>query len=222
MLKNFSLDIAPGQKVAFVGATGAGKTTLANLLLRFYEPDNGRILLDGRDIKAYKQDFLRQNIGLVQQDVFLFSDSVRFNIAYGRSEATDEDVERVAKMAAADEFIQRLPDGYATRVGERGVKLSGGQKQRLSIARAFLKNPPVLVLDEATSALDNKTEQLIQGSLDYLAQNRTTLIIAHRLSTILNADRIVVLQNGEIVEIGTHQQLLELGGIYKHLYESEI
>ena len=222
VLKNFSLDIAPGQKVAFVGATGAGKTTLANLLLRFYEPDNGRILLDGRDIKAYKQDFLRQNIGLVQQDVFLFSDSVRFNIAYGRSEATDEDVERVAKMAAADEFIQRLPDGYATRVGERGVKLSGGQKQRLSIARAFLKNPPVLVLDEATSALDNKTEQLIQGSLDYLAQNRTTLIIAHRLSTILNADRIVVLQNGEIVEIGTHQQLLELGGIYKHLYESEI
>lgn len=222
VLKNFSLDIAPGQKVAFVGATGAGKTTLANLLLRFYEPNEGRILLDGKDIKLYRQSFLRQKIGLVQQDVFLFSDSVRFNIAYGKLEGTDEDVKNAAKMAAADEFIQRLPEGYDTKVGERGVKLSGGQKQRLSIARAFLKNPPVLVLDEATSALDNKTEQMVQRSLDILAQNRTTLIIAHRLSTIINADKIVVLQNGEIVEAGNHLELMARGGVYKHLYETNL
>lgn len=222
ILKNFSLEIEPGQKVAFVGATGAGKSTLANLLLRFYEPQGGRILLDGRDIKEYQQRFLRRNIGLVQQDVFLFSDSARFNIAYANGDATDAEVEQAARLAAADEFIQRLPEGYATKVGERGVKLSGGQKQRLSIARAFLKNPPVLVLDEATSALDNKTEQLIQGSLDYLAKNRTTLIIAHRLTTIINADKIVVLQNGEIVETGTHQELMALGGVYKHLYESNL
>lgn len=222
ILKNFSLEIEPGQKVAFVGATGAGKSTLANLLLRFYEPQGGRILLDGRDIKEYQQSFLRRNIGLVQQDVFLFSDSARFNIAYANGDATDAEVEQAARLAAADEFIQRLPEGYATKVGERGVKLSGGQKQRLSIARAFLKNPPVLVLDEATSALDNKTEQLIQGSLDFLAKNRTTLIIAHRLTTIINADKIVVLQNGEIVEIGTHQELMASGGVYKHLYESNL
>lgn len=222
ILKNFSLEIEPGQKVAFVGATGAGKSTLANLLLRFYEPQGGRILLDGRDIKEYQQSFLRRNIGLVQQDVFLFSDSARFNIAYANGDATDAEVEQAARLAAADEFIQRLPEGYATKVGERGVKLSGGQKQRLSIARAFLKNPPVLVLDEATSALDNKTEQLIQGSLDFLAKNRTTVIIAHRLTTIINADKIVVLQNGEIVEIGTHQELMASGGVYKHLYESNL
>ncbi|MGM9568663.1 MAG: ABC transporter ATP-binding protein, partial [Phascolarctobacterium sp.] len=170
----------------------------------------------------YQQSFLRRNIGLVQQDVFLFSDSARFNIAYANGEATDAEVEQAARLAAADEFIQRLPEGYATKVGERGVKLSGGQKQRLSIARAFLKNPPVLVLDEATSALDNKTEHLVQASLDSLAQNRTTLIIAHRLSTIINADKIVVLQNGEIVETGTHQELMALGGVYKHLYESNL
>lgn len=222
VLKDFSLDIAPGQKVAFVGATGVGKTTLVNLLLRFYEPNSGRILLDGKDIKLYKQSFLRQNIGLVQQDVFLFSDSVRFNIAYGKLQVSDDEVKNAAQMAAADEFIQRLTEGYDTKVGERGVKLSGGQKQRLSIARAFLKNPPVLVLDEATSALDNKTEQLVQSSLDALAQNRTTLIIAHRLSTILNADKIVVLQNGEIVEEGSHLELMARGGAYKHLYDTNL
>lgn len=219
VLKHFDLDIAPGEKVAFVGATGAGKTTLASLLLRFYEPTQGRVLLDGVDIRKYKQSYLRNHVGLVQQDVFLFSDSVNFNIAYGKIKASEQEIKQAAKLAAADDFISALPEGYETKVGERGVKLSGGQKQRIAIARAFLKNPPVMVFDEATSALDTKTEKQIQKSLDKLAESRTTLIIAHRLSTIINADRIVVLHNGEIAEIGTHKELMALGGIYKHLYE---
>ena len=219
VLKHFDLDIAPGEKVAFVGATGAGKTTLASLLLRFYEPTQGRVLLDGVDIRKYKQSYLRNHVGLVQQDVFLFSDSVNFNIAYGKIKASEQEIEQAAKLAAADDFISALPEGYETKVGERGVKLSGGQKQRIAIARAFLKNPPVMVFDEATSALDTKTEKQIQKSLDKLAESRTTLIIAHRLSTIINADRIVVLHNGEIAEIGTHKELMALGAIYKRLYE---
>ena len=219
VLKHFDLDIAPGEKVAFVGATGAGKTTLASLLLRFYEPTQGRVLLDGVDIRKYKQSYLRNHVGLVQQDVFLFSDSVNFNIAYGKIKASEQEIKQAAKLAAADDFISALPEGYETKVGERGVKLSGGQKQRIAIARAFLKNPPVMVFDEATSALDTKTEKQIQKSLDKLAESRTTLIIAHRLSTIINADRIVVLHNGEIAEIGTHKELMVLGGIYKRLYE---
>ena len=220
VLKNINLRIAPGEKVAFVGTTGAGKTTIANLLLRFYEPEQGRILLDGIDINKYQQQSLRKQIGLVQQDVFLFSDSVSFNIAYGKWDAEEAEIVEAAKNAAADEFIGRLQQGYATEIGERGVKLSGGQKQRIAIARVFLKNPPVLILDEATSALDTRTEKQIQGALDKLSQNRTTLIIAHRLSTIMNADRIVVLNNGEIAEMGKHEELLALNGIYKRLHDT--
>ena len=219
IIKNLTLHIAPGETVAFVGATGAGKTTIASLLLRFYEPQGGRILLDGRDIRAFTQESLRRQIGLVQQDVFLFGDSVRYNIAYAKPEADEQAVERAAQSAAADSFIRQLPHGYDTEIGERGVKLSGGQKQRRAIARVFLKNPPVVVLDEATSALDNITEQQIQGELDKLAVGRTTLIIAHRLSTIRHADKIVVLQNGNVVESGTHEELLEKQGEYFKLYK---
>ena len=219
VLRNFDLEILPGQKIAFVGATGAGKTTLANLLLRFYEPQQGRILLDGRDIRSFKQRSLRGSIGLVQQDVFLFSESVRFNIAYGKKDASEREIREAARLAAAEDFILRLPHGYDTCIGERGVKLSGGQKQRLAIARAFLKNPPVMILDEATSALDARTERAVQRSLDMLAQNRTTLIIAHRLTTIMNADMIVVIKDGQIAERGTHEELLAQNGLYKSLYD---
>ena len=221
VIRGLSLNVASGETVAFVGATGAGKTTIASLLLRFYEPQSGRILLDGCDIRELTQESLRRQIGLVQQDVFLFGDSVRYNIAYAKPDATADEVQAAAKAAAADEFIQKLPDGYDTEVGERGVKLSGGQKQRLAIARVFLKNPPVVVLDEATSALDNITEQQIQRELDELAVGRTTLIIAHRLSTIRHADKIVVLDEGKVVECGTHEELLARKGHYFALYSKQ-
>ena len=221
VIRNLSLHVAAGETVAFVGATGAGKTTIASLLLRFYEPQSGRILLDGCDIREFTQESLRRQIGLVQQDVFLFGDSVRYNIAYAKPDATADEVQAAAKAAAADEFIQKLPAGYNTEVGERGVKLSGGQKQRLAIARVFLKNPPVVVLDEATSALDNITEQQIQKELDELAVGRTTLIIAHRLSTIRHADKIVVLDEGAVAECGSHEELLARKGRYYDLYQKE-
>lgn len=221
VIKGFNLKIAPGQTVAFVGETGAGKTTIASLLLRFYDPLSGRILVDGIDIRQYKQQELRRNIGIVQQDVSLFSDSVTHNIAYAKPEAEQSEVENAARLAAADKFIEELPNKYATEIGERGVKLSGGQKQRLAIARVFLKNPPIVILDEATSSLDNYTEKLIQESLDKLAENRTTLIIAHRMSTIKNADKIIVLNNGEVAEIGTHSTLMSGGGLYYNLYNAQ-
>lgn len=221
VIKGFNLKIAPGQTVAFVGETGAGKTTIASLLLRFYDPLSGRILVDGIDIRQYKQQELRRNIGIVQQDVFLFSDSVTHNIAYAKPEAEQSEVENAVRLAAADKFIEELPNKYATEIGERGVKLSGGQKQRLAIARVFLKNPPIVILDEATSSLDNYTEKLIQESLDKLAENRTTLIIAHRMSTIKNADKIIVLNNGEVAEIGTHSTLMSGGGLYYNLYNAQ-
>jgi len=221
VIKGFNLKITPGQTVAFVGETGAGKTTIASLLLRFYEPLSGKILIDGIDIRQYKQQELRRNIGIVQQDVFLFSDSVTHNIAYAKPEAEQSEVENAARLAAADKFIEELPNKYATEIGERGVKLSGGQKQRLAIARVFLKNPPIVILDEATSSLDNYTEKLIQESLDKLAENRTTLIIAHRMSTIKNADKIIVLNNGEVAEIGTHSTLMSGGGLYYNLYNAQ-
>lgn len=219
VLKDLTLSVKPGEKIAFVGETGAGKTTIASLLLRFYEPQQGRILLDGKDIREYTQQSLRRAIGLVQQDVFLFSDSVNYNIAYGDDSVSQDEIKKAARLAAADEFIERLPETYDTCIGERGVKLSGGQKQRIAIARAFLKNPPVMVLDEATSSLDTATEKLVQESLDRLSANRTTITIAHRLSTIINSDRIFVLQNGVVAETGTHEELMNMNGIYKKLYE---
>lgn len=221
VLRRFSLDIPRGKTVAIVGPTGAGKSSVASLLLRFYDIQAGCITLDGRDIRQYTLSLLRRSIGIVQQDVFLFSDSIRENIAYGRPDATEQEIIEAAKLADAHEFIMKLPDGYDSAIGERGVKLSGGQKQRLAIARVFLKNPPVLILDEATSALDNETERKIQQALQDLSHNRTTLVIAHRLATIRHADRIVVLTKDGICEEGTHDELMECKGLYYDLYMSQ-
>ncbi len=221
ILKDLNFKIQEGKTVAFVGETGAGKSTLISLLLRFYEPSSGRITVGGHDIQSFAQHELREKIGLVQQDVFLFSDSIAENIAYGRENAAPEEIFRAAKLAAADRFIADLPNGYDTMVGERGVKLSGGQKQRISIARVFLKNSPIVIFDEATSALDTETETLVQETLDKLARNRTTIIIAHRLSTIRNVDCIFVLDQGRLIESGTHEELLSRKGKYYDLYEAQ-
>ncbi|HII1010674.1 TPA: SAV1866 family putative multidrug efflux ABC transporter [Staphylococcus aureus] len=218
ILKDINLSIEKGETVAFVGMSGGGKSTLINLIPRFYDVTSGQILIDGHNIKDFLTGSLRNQIGLVQQDNILFSDTVKENILLGRPTATDEEVVEGAKMANAHDFIMNLPQGYDTEVGERGVKLSGGQKQRLSIARIFLNNPPILILDEATSALDLESESIIQEALDVLSKDRTTLIVAHRLSTITHADKIVVIENGHIVETGTHRELIAKQGAYEHLY----
>lgn len=218
ILKDINLSIEKGETVAFVGMSGGGKSTLINLIPRFYDVTSGQILIDGHNIKDFLTGSLRNQIGLVQQDNILFSDTVKENILLGRPTATDEEAVEAAKMANAHDFIMNLPQGYDTEVGERGVKLSGGQKQRLSIARIFLNNPPILILDEATSALDLESESIIQEALDVLSKDRTTLIVAHRLSTITHADKIVVIENGHIVETGTHRELIAKQGAYEHLY----
>ncbi|WP_368410016.1 SAV1866 family putative multidrug efflux ABC transporter [Staphylococcus aureus] len=218
ILKDINLSIEKGETVAFVGMSGGGKSTLINLIPRFYDVTSEQILIDGHNIKDFLTGSLRNQIGLVQQDNILFSDTVKENILLGRPTATDEEVVEAAKMANAHDFIMNLPQGYDTEVGERGVKLSGGQKQRLSIARIFLNNPPILILDEATSALDLESESIIQEALDVLSKDRTTLIVAHRLSTITHADKIVVIENGHIVETGTHRELIAKQGAYEHLY----
>lgn len=218
MLHNLSLHLKKGENLAIVGPSGGGKTTLCNLIPRFYEPESGDILIDGMNIKDVTLRSLRSNIGVVAQDVYLFSGTIYDNLIYGKDDATMEEIIEAAKQAGAHDFISELPDGYNTYIGERGVKLSGGQKQRISIARVFLKNPPILLLDEATSALDNESEKLVQESLERLAKGRTTLTIAHRLTTIRNADKIIVLTETGIAEQGSHAELMQKGGIYANMY----
>lgn len=219
VITNLDLSIKSGESVALVGPSGGGKTTLCALIPRFYEATSGEILIDDINIKDVTLKSLRENIGVVAQDVYLFSGTIRENIAYGKENATDDEIRNAAMLAGANEFIEALPNGYDTYVGERGVKLSGGQKQRVSIARVFLKNPPILILDEATSALDNESERLVQKSLEELSKGRTTITIAHRLTTIKNADRILVLTENGIEESGTHKELIEKDGLYAELYK---
>ncbi|MFC6616617.1 ABC transporter ATP-binding protein [Deinococcus radiophilus] len=222
VLRDINLNIQPGMTVAFVGPSGAGKTTLCALLPRFYDVSGGRITVDGLDIRDLQLSSLREQIGSVQQDVFLFGGTLRENIAYGRLDAPEADILEAVRRARLEDVIAALPHGLDTVVGERGVKLSGGQKQRLAIARMFLKNPPILILDEATSALDTATERAIQASLTELSQGRTTLVIAHRLATIRGADLIVVVDGGRIAEAGTHEQLLARGGTYSELHAAQL
>jgi ATP-binding cassette subfamily B protein len=218
ILYDVDFTIAPGKKVAVVGPSGAGKSTLARLLFRFYDVNQGRILIDGQDISQVTQDSVRAAIGIVPQDTVLFNESLYYNLAYARSDATRQDIEEAARLAQLHDFIASLPDGYDTVVGERGLKLSGGEKQRVAIARAILKQPQILVFDEATSALDSRSEQAILAALHDAAADHTTLVIAHRLSTIVDADRILVVEGGRIVEQGTHQALLEREGIYANMW----
>ncbi|MGG7618223.1 ABC transporter ATP-binding protein [Bacillus coreaensis] len=219
ILQGINLEINEGETIAFVGPSGAGKTTICSLIPRFYDVTSGAISIDGIDIRSMTKKSLRSNIGIVQQDVFLFTGTIRENIAYGNLHASQEEIEDAARKAHLQEFIASLPNGYETQIGERGLKLSGGQKQRLAIARMFLKNPPILILDEATSALDTETEMIIQTALSELAKNRTTLIIAHRLATIRNANRIVVVTEDGIAEQGTHDELIKKGGIFANLHQ---
>ncbi len=222
VLDHISFHVDSGKTIALVGPSGGGKTTICHLLPKFYHPDNGKITIDGSDIEDITMDSLRENIGIVQQDVFLFSGSFADNIAYGKKDATEEEIIDAARKANIYDYIMSLPEGFNTEIGERGIRLSGGQKQRLSIARVFLKNPSILILDEATSALDNATEALIQEALNNLKKGRTTIVVAHRLSTIKNADEILVVANGKIKEKGTHDELIQKeNGIYKKLYESQ-
>jgi ATP-binding cassette subfamily B protein len=221
ILTELSFTVAAGHTVAIVGPSGAGKSTISRLLFRFYDVTGGRILIDDQDIRDVTQASLRATIGMVPQDTVLFNDTVRYNIRYGRWEASDAEVEEAARQAQIDAFISRTPKGYETEVGERGLKLSGGEKQRVAIARTILKGPPILLLDEATSALDSHTEKDIQDELDRVAENRTTLVIAHRLSTIVNADEILVLDRGAIVERGTHRELIAHGGLYASMWNRQ-
>ncbi|KAB1438117.1 ABC transporter ATP-binding protein [Candidatus Galacturonibacter soehngenii] len=221
VLSNINLTVKEGEYIALVGSSGAGKTTLCSLVPRFYDVTQGKILIDGVDVRKIKIKNLRDNIGIVQQDVYLFAGTIMDNIRYGKPEATDYEIIQAAKNANAHDFIMSFPNGYDTDIGQRGIKLSGGQKQRLSIARVFLKNPPILIFDEATSALDNESERVVQESLEKLAKNRTTFVIAHRLSTIRNAEKIIVLTDNGIEEQGTHEELLEMGGIYEGLYNMQ-
>jgi ATP-binding cassette subfamily B protein len=216
-----SFDVAAGHTVAIVGPSGAGKSTISRLLFRFYDVTGGRILVDNQDVREVTQTSLRAAIGMVPQDTVLFNDTIRYNIRYGRWDATDAEVEEAARQAQIDGFISRTPKGYETEVGERGLKLSGGEKQRVAIARTILKGPPILLLDEATSALDSHTEKDIQDELDRVAQNRTTLVIAHRLSTIVNADEILVLDRGAIIERGTHRDLIVRDGLYASMWNRQ-
>jgi ATP-binding cassette subfamily B protein len=218
VLQGVSFDVPSGHKVAVVGASGAGKSTLSRLIFRFYDATTGRILIDGQDIRDVTQKSLRRAIGIVPQDTVLFNDTIYYNIAYGQPDATREEIIEAARSAHIHEFVETLPDKYDTIVGERGLKLSGGEKQRVAIARTLLKNPPILVFDEATSALDSRTEKAIQAELQEIATNHTTLVIAHRLSTIMDADQILVMEHGQIVERGTHGELLAQGGAYANMW----